>query len=120
MVDSGKEAVCDTLLSIAHLSGAQIAFAGDYVGWNPDTDSAITPITTQLYSQILGHEPDIKVIHAGLECGLIKQSHPDMDIVSIGPTIKNAHSPDEMVHIESVAVYWRLLTEILANAPLKR
>ena len=120
LVDSGKEAVCDTLSSIAHLSGAQITFAGDYVGWNPDTDSVITPITTQLYSQILGHEPDIKVIHAGLECGLIKQSHPDMDIVSIGPTIKNAHSPDEMVHIGSVAVYWRLLTEILANAPLKR
>ena len=120
LVDSGKDAVCDTLSSIAHLSGAQIAFAGDYVGWNPDPNSVITPITTQLYAQILGHQPDIKVIHAGLECGLIKQSHPDMDIVSIGPTIKNAHSPDEMVHIESVAVYWRLLTEILANAPLKR
>ena len=89
------------------------------MGWNPDDQSLITPLTAGLYAQILGHEPQIKVIHAGLECGLIKQSHPDMDIVSIGPTIKNAHSPQEMVYIDSVATYWQLLTQILANAPSK-
>lgn len=115
LIESGKMAVCDTLQSIATLAGATIMLDGSYVGWTPDTDSAITATTMKLYTQILGHAPDIKVIHAGLECGLIKTSHPQLDIVSIGPTIKNAHSPDEMVHIDSVATYWTLLTQILAS-----
>ncbi|WFF38895.1 aminoacyl-histidine dipeptidase [Moraxella nasibovis] len=119
LVESGKEAVCEQIDSLAALSGARAEFTGSYVGWNPDENSIITPLTRQLYAQVLGHEPAIKVIHAGLECGLIKQSHPDMDIVSIGPTIKNAHSPDEMVHIGSVETYWQVLTQILANAPVK-
>ncbi|MFC0820158.1 aminoacyl-histidine dipeptidase [Moraxella marmotae] len=119
LIESQKQAVCQTLQQITSDMGASVAFSGDYVGWNPDTDSAIVSLTSQLYAKILGDEPQIKSIHAGLECGLIKQSHPDMDIVSIGPTIKNAHSPDEMVNIASVGVYWQLLTEILANAPVK-
>lgn len=59
----------------------------------------------------------VKVIHAGLECGLLKKVYPDIDMVSIGPTIHHAHSPDEQVHIDSVAVYWQLLTRLLANIP---
>ncbi len=117
LIESGKAAVCQTLSSIATLAGADVKFDGDYVGWTPDTESAITATTMRLYTDILGHAPQIKVIHAGLECGLIKTSHPTLDIVSIGPTIKNAHSPDEMVHIPSVATYWQLLTQILANVP---
>ena len=109
--------MCQTLSSIATLAGADVKFDGDYVGWTPDTGSAITATTMRLYTDILGHAPEIKVIHAGLECGLIKTSHPMLDIVSIGSTIKNAHSPDEMVHIPSVATYWTLLTQILANVP---
>lgn len=120
LVESGKVAVCTSLDNLASLMGAAAEFTGDYVGWNPDDQSFITPLTARLYAQILGHEPQIKVIHAGLECGLIKQSHPDMDIVSIGPTIKNAHSPQEMVHVDSVATYWQLLTQILENAPVRR
>ncbi|WP_432481043.1 aminoacyl-histidine dipeptidase [Moraxella sp. ZY200743] len=117
LVESGKEAICSVLASLAALVGASAEFTGSYVGWNPDQHSKITPLTNELYAQILGYEPAVKVIHAGLECGLIKQSYPKMDIVSIGPTIKNAHSPQEMVHIDSVNVYWQLLTTILANAP---
>lgn len=117
LIESGKAAVCQTLSSITTLAGADVKFDGDYVGWTPDTGSAITATTMRLYTDILGHAPEIKVIHAGLECGLIKTSHPTLDIVSIGPTIKNAHSPDEMVHIPSVATYWTLLTQILANVP---
>lgn len=119
LVESGKDAICSVLASISALSGASAEFTGGYVGWNPDEHSKITPLTNELYANILGHKPAIKVIHAGLECGLIKQSYPDMDIVSIGPTIKNAHSPQEMVHIGSVDTYWQLLTQILANAPKK-
>ena len=59
------------------------------------------------------------MIHAGLECGLIKKVYPNMDLVSIGPTIRNAHSPDEKVHIPAVQIYWELLTQLLSKAPLK-
>lgn len=117
LIETGKEAICGVIDSTAKLAGATATFDGDYVGWNPDSQSKITPLTVELYTKILGKQPEVKVIHAGLECGLIKKSHPNMDIVSIGPTIKNAHSPDEMVHIQSVATYWQLLTDILANAP---
>ncbi|UNU73948.1 aminoacyl-histidine dipeptidase [Moraxella nasovis] len=117
LLESGKTSVMQTLSSLAALAGAQAVFDGDYVGWNPDLESNITPLTVELYEQILGEKPQVKVIHAGLECGLIKQSHPDLDIVSIGPTIKNAHSPDEKVQISTVETYWQLLIKILANAP---
>lgn len=115
----GKQGVISTLQSVADLASAKATFDGDYVGWNYDPNSAITSITSRLYADILGHEPTIKVIHAGLECGLIKKNYPDMDIVSIGPTIINAHSPDEAVNVASVAVYWQLLTDILKNSPIK-
>lgn len=115
----GKQGVLSTLQSVADLVGAKAVFDGDYVGWNYDPSSVITPITARLYADILGHEPRIKVIHAGLECGLIKKDYPDMDIVSVGPTIINAHSPDEAVDVASVAVYWQLLTDILKNSPVK-
>lgn len=117
LIESAKQALCTNLYSLVTLAGAKIDFTGDYVGWNPSVGSNFTTLTTRLYTQILGHAPQIKVIHAGLECGLIKRHYPQMDIVSIGPTIKNAHSPQEMVHVGSVAVYWQLLTQILANAP---
>lgn len=119
LLETGKQAVCMTLKSVANLAGAVARFSGDYVGWNVDTKSKITPIASQLYAGILGQEPEIKVIHAGLECGLIKKNYPDMDIVSIGPTIKNAHSPDECVDIQSVDVYWQLLTQMVANSPVQ-
>lgn len=119
LVESAKYAVCQSLSSLANLSGASAKFDVDYTGWRPEKDSALTALTVDLYTSLLGEPPKIKVIHAGLECGLIKRSHPHLDIVSVGPTIKNAHSPDEMVHIGSVGTYWQLLVSILENAPLK-
>ena len=77
------------------------------------------PLTKAIYDEVLGYEAQIKVIHAGLECGLIKKVYPNMDLVSIGPTIRNAHSPDEKVHIPAVSIYWMLLTKLLAQAPNK-
>lgn len=118
LLETGKQAVCSIIRSVANLAGASVDFTGDYVGWNIDNQSKIAPIVCQLYADILNKDPDIKVIHAGLECGLIKKNYPDMDMVSIGPTIKNAHSPDECVDIDSVAIYWQLLTKIVANSPM--
>lgn len=113
----GKNTAMAMVQSVCELAGANVVFSGDYIGWNPNPSSAITALTKQIYGDIIGHEPALKVIHAGLECGLIQDAYPEMDIVSIGPTIKNAHSPDECVHIGSVATYWQVLTGILANSP---
>ncbi|MGV6988449.1 aminoacyl-histidine dipeptidase [Testudinibacter sp. P80/BLE/0925] len=119
LIESGKHAICSTLDSIVNLAGAEVEFSHDYPGWEPNPQSAILPITQQHYRRILGEEPLIQVIHAGLECGLFKKHYPHVDMVSIGPTIRNAHSPDEKVHIPAVATYWQLLTALLADIPLK-
>lgn len=119
LIENGKADVRSRLTSLSELVGATATFSGSYPGWEPDPHSAITPITKQIYEEILGFEAKIEVIHAGLECGLIKKVYPQMDLVSIGPTIRNAHSPDEKVHIPAVQIYWELLTRLLAQAPSK-
>lgn len=119
LIENGKADVRSKLTSLAELAGAKVVFSGSYPGWEPAPSSPITEITKAIYDKILGYEAKIKVIHAGLECGLIKKVYPKMDLVSIGPTIRNAHSPDEKVHIPAVEIYWDLLTQILAQAPKK-
>ena len=119
LIDSGKEYVTEMLQSLASLSGACAEFSGSYPGWEPQAHSPIVDLTHKIYADVLGYEPTIKVIHAGLECGLLKKIYPNMDMVSIGPTIKNAHSPDEKVHIPAVQIYWSLITKLLAEIPAK-
>jgi len=119
LIESGKEYVAAMLKSLAALSGANVEFAGNYPGWEPQAHSEIVDLTHKIYAEVLGYEPAIKVIHAGLECGLLKKIYPNMDMVSIGPTIKNAHSPDEKVHIPAVQIYWSLITKLLAEIPVK-
>lgn len=119
LIESGKAYVKSQLLSLMDLVQGKVEFSGNYPGWAPQQNSEIMQLTKQLYDQILGYEAVVKVIHAGLECGLIKEKYPNIDVISIGPTIINAHSPDEKVHIPAVQTYWQLLTAILANAPLK-
>ncbi|UXN34818.1 aminoacyl-histidine dipeptidase [Avibacterium paragallinarum] len=115
LIESGKHSVQETLTSLAELCGASVIFSGDYPGWEPQPDSSLLSLTHKIYADILGYEPEIKVIHAGLECGLLKKIYPNLDVVSIGPTIINAHSPDEKVHIPAMQTYWELLTKMLAN-----
>lgn len=117
LIENGKVDVRGKLTSLAELAGGKVVFSGSYPGWEPDPHSPITALTKTIYDEILGDETKIKVIHAGLECGLIKKIYPTMDLVSIGPTILNAHSPDEKVHIPAVETYWKLLTKLLAQAP---
>lgn len=119
LIENGKSDVRSRLTSLAALTGATAKFSGSYPGWEPEPASPITALTKKIYDEILGYEAKIEVIHAGLECGLIKKVYPNMDLVSIGPTIRDAHSPDEKVHIPAVAIYWELLTKILGNAPEK-
>ncbi|PHM44631.1 aminoacyl-histidine dipeptidase [Xenorhabdus mauleonii] len=119
LIESGKIYVVDMLHSLAKLSGAEAVASGSYPGWQPDANSPVMHLVRETYHQLFDKTPNIMVIHAGLECGLFKKPYPDMDMVSIGPTIRGAHSPDERVHIKSVGQYWQLLTAILKAIPVK-
>ncbi len=92
---------------------AKTEFLGDYPGWQPDTNSAILAVAKKTYIQLFHKEPVVKVIHAGLECGIIGGKYSNLDMISIGPTIQHPHSPDEKVHIGSVEKFWNFLKGLL-------
>lgn len=117
LIDSGRQQVESMLSSLAQLSGAQVKFSGAYPGWKPNPDSPVMAIVRDTYQDIYHKAPVIMVIHAGLECGLFKKPYPDMDMVSIGPTIRFPHGPDEMVNITTVGQYWELLLAVLQRIP---
>ncbi|RHW76391.1 aminoacyl-histidine dipeptidase [Colwellia sp. RSH04] len=117
--DDGRLETVRTVQSVFELAGANVDFSGAYPGWKPDTDSAIMKTVRDTYESLFNKVPEVMVIHAGLECGLFKTAYPTWDMVSIGPTIKFPHSPDEKVEIATVAQYWQLLTAVLGNAPTK-
>ena len=119
LIDSGKEYVVSMLESLGTLAGAKTSAKGSYPGWQPDASSPVMALVRETYQRLFNSTPNIQVIHAGLECGLFKKPYPNMDMVSIGPTITGPHSPDEQVHIESVGHYWTLLTELLKAIPAK-
>lgn len=119
LIDHGTDEVKAELSALARQSGGEVTYSGYYPGWEPHPDSDILALTKQVYAQVIGEEPEVKVIHAGLECGLLKKIYPDLDVVSIGPTIRNAHSPDECVHIPAVRTYWSVLTRVLADIEAK-
>lgn len=119
LIDSGREEVEGYLTALSSLAGAEVEFSGAYPGWKPDSSSPVMAIVKETYESIYNKEPTIMVIHAGLECGLFKKPYPEMDMVSIGPTIRFPHSPDEMVLIETVDQYWKLLLAVLERIPEK-
>ena len=119
LIDSGKDYVVSMLESLGKLAGAKTQPKGGYPGWQPDASSPVMQLVRETYQRLFNKTPNIQVIHAGLECGLFKKPYPQMDMVSIGPTITGPHSPDEQVHIESVGQYWTLLTELLKAIPQK-
>jgi dipeptidase D len=117
--DDGRLETQRTVQSVFELAGADVKFSGAYPGWAPDTDSSIMKTVRDTYEELFGKIPAVMVIHAGLECGLFKTAYPHWDMVSIGPTIKFPHSPDEKIEIATVAQYWQLLVAVLAKAPKK-
>jgi dipeptidase D len=119
LIDSGRQQVESTLTSLANLAATNIELSGAYPGWKPDTDSEIVAIFRDKYESMYGHKPNIMVIHAGLECGLFKKPYPDVDMLSFGPTIKNPHSPDEQVKIDTVKQFWDQMINILECIPEK-
>ena len=119
-VDSAKQSLANMMQSIMELGGMEVIHDGNYPGWKPKPDSAIVKTMESVYSKKFGKVPEIKVIHAGLECGIIGDTYPNLDMVSFGPTIRHPHSPDEKVHIESVGKFWDYLVETLQSVPVRR
>ena len=118
-IESGKYAVAEQLKSVYELAGMNVEFGGSYPGWKPKPGSEIVQIMEKIYENRFGDKPQVVACHAGLECGIIGANYPDMEMVSFGPTIRGAHSPDERANIPSVQKFWGFLKEILANIPAK-
>lgn len=105
--------------SCFELARAKVEHSNGYPGWAPNPDSPIMKVTEKAYKKLFNQQPEVKAIHAGLECGLIGDKYPGMDMISYGPTIKGAHSPDERIEIESVTKFWNLTLEVLKNIPVR-
>ncbi|MCP4553604.1 MAG: aminoacyl-histidine dipeptidase, partial [Bacteroidetes bacterium] len=118
-VESEKQKVAQEFYDAFKKVGGNAEFDGDYPGWKPNVNSPILKAMKEGYNTKFGRIPAIKVIHAGLECGILGAKYPNWDMISFGPTIRNPHSPDEMVNIETVDLFWEFLVETLKNAPLR-
>lgn len=118
-VESTKEDLALSLRSVFELAGYSVGFSGAYPGWAPNMDSPILKVMEKLYVDLNGEEPHVAACHAGLECGILGQNYPGMDMISFGPTIKGAHSPDERASISSTQKFWEFVKETLANIPSK-
>ncbi|MCX6282196.1 MAG: aminoacyl-histidine dipeptidase [Bacteroidetes bacterium] len=114
-VESSKKDAGDMVASVFRLAGAKVEQSQGYPGWKPDPGSELLKLTMKSYKKLFGCEPEVLAIHAGLECGLVGAIYPGMDMVSFGPTIKGAHSPDERLNIETVNKFWDLTLEILKD-----
>ncbi|MBN1542728.1 aminoacyl-histidine dipeptidase [candidate division KSB1 bacterium] len=110
---SALKATRDKLVAIAEMAQAKVEQPEGYPGWMPDLDSEILKISSKTYKEVTGKEAKYEAIHAGLECGLIGEKFPGMDMISLGPTLKHPHSPDERVHVESVDVFFKHVLKIL-------
>lgn len=118
-VNSEKDELGENISAVMELAGAKVELAGSYDGWNPNMDSPILATMRESYKKLYGVDPKITAIHAGLECGIIGGSYPNLDMISFGPTIRYPHSPDEDVNIASVGKFWDFLRYTLENAPKK-
>jgi dipeptidase D len=116
-VNSAKADIAAAIRACFELLGAEVQQGGDYPGWKPLPDAPILKTMRNLYTEMFNEEPHVRACHAGLECGLIGEHYPGMHMLSFGPTIKNPHSPDEMVKIASVAKFWEFLKKTLKEIP---
>lgn len=118
-IDSARDGIASSLESCFNLGGAKVTLTGQYPGWKPNPDSEILAVARKVFIRQKESQPNEVAMHAGLECGILGATYPNWDMVSLGPTIKHPHSPDEKVHIGSVKNFWELLIGILKEAPVK-
>ncbi|MEN8125046.1 MAG: aminoacyl-histidine dipeptidase [Bacteroidota bacterium] len=117
--EDSKMDVANQLKGAFENEGFTVEFSGSYPGWQPNPDSPILGVMENLYENIFDKKANVVACHAGLECGILGTNYPDMDMISFGPTIKGAHSPDERANIPSTQKFWIYLLEILKNIPEK-
>ncbi len=118
-VASGKQDLVNTITSGFELAGFHVELSGEYPGWKPNPNSPILKVLKNVYVDLFEEQPNVLACHAGLESGILGQNYPELDMISFGPTIKGAHSPDERASISSTQKYWRFVLEILKNIPVK-
>jgi len=112
-LESAKQNIANMVESVFLLAGAETKRDNEYPGWNPNPDSPLVKISANLYEEMFSEKPIVRAIHAGLECGLFLEKYPDLDMISFGPTIKGAHSPDERLEIPSTKKFYNYLKELL-------
>lgn len=118
-VETSKFDLANALRSAFELMGCEVEFSGSYPGWTPNSKSEILDVLVGIYEKQNHEKPKVVACHAGLECGILGTNYPDMDMISFGPTIHGAHSPDERASISSAQKFWKFVLEILANIPVK-
>lgn len=118
-VKSENEDITNMVTAVFKLAGADVSYGDGYPGWAPDVHSDILKVFKSTFNQMYGKEPLVTAIHAGLECGIIKEKYPDMDMISFGPTMFGVHSPDERLQISSVPEFFNQLVNVLKNIPVK-
>jgi dipeptidase D len=118
-VDSAKAGTMYKIGTVFDLINAEVSFDGAYPGWKPNMNSPILKTMLKTYEGLYGKVPEIKAIHAGLECGILGSVYPNWDMISFGPTIRYPHSPDEKVNIASVQKFWDYIIETMKNVPIK-
>lgn len=119
-VGSENKEASEMVMAIFKLAGAKTWQGDGYPGWKPNVESPLLDIVKSSYKELFKAEPEVKAIHAGLECGIINMKYPDMDMISFGPTIMGAHSPDERLEIKTVQKFWDLVLQVLKNVPEKK
>ena len=112
-IESRKYWAAEMVEAVFRLAGAEVAHSDGYPGWTPNPDSKVLQIAVESYAHLFGHKPIVRSIHAGLECGLFLKKYPNLDMVSFGPTIKGAHSPDERLEIATTEKFWKHLVDVL-------
>lgn len=118
-VDADKEKLSAQIREVFKKAGGKAYSSGDYPGWKPNVESPILHAMKDVYNNKYGRVPEVKVIHAGLECGILGSAYPNWDMISFGPTIRHPHSPDEKVNVDTVRLFWEYLVETLKHAPKK-
>ena len=119
-IESSKYDAAAMVESCLRLAGAEVVHSDGYPGWKPNLTSEILRITRKSYLELFGREPMIRAIHAGLECGLVYEKIKGIDMISFGPTIRGAHTPEEMLEIKTVRMFWDLLNDVVRNMPVKQ
>ena len=114
-VASEKAEIAQTVRAIFELGGATVSQGEGYPGWKPNTTSPLLKKALAVYASLYGREPEVKAIHAGLECGLIGEKYPGIDMISFGPTLTAVHSPEEKIDVDTVPRFWGFLAALLKN-----